>query len=77
MTQEQLEEAKRLADEISKLSDELNDVQCSYSLALYWKNDQYSVPIELPSEYCEKVKAEYSKELEGKIAELQKQFDEL
>ena len=57
MTGEQLEKAKALAEEISKLSDELNDVQNSFVLVLNWKNDQYSVPIELPDKYCEKVKA--------------------
>ena len=77
MTEEQLKRANEIADKIALKKDELNNVQSSDRLMLYWKNNEYSVPIELPNKYLRDVREEYAKDIQGEIDELQKQFDEL
>lgn len=77
MTEEQLKKANEIAEKINQVKDLMSNVHAAHRLSLYWVNNDYQVPIEVPSKYIDMVKEAYTKELTEEVERLQKQFDEL
>ena len=77
MTAEQLERAKAIEEQIKQVTDLMSNVHAAHRLALYWMNDDYQVPIDVPCKFVDMVKEAYEKELTEELERLQIEFDEL